>query len=983
MRLEPATFAAPTADAASDDASGGNGTAGADGYTAGLAHQILRTLSLEQKVAMLHQHAPAVPELGLAPFHTGAEAAHGVAWLGPATVFPQPVGMAATWDADLIERLGEATGRELRGKKAEDPSVGLNAWAPVVNPLRHPLWGRNEEGFSEDPHLTAQLAGAYCRGLRGRDPRTWLTVPTLKHFLGYNNELDRNVTSSILSPRVLHEYELPAYRSPIEDGVAGAVMLSYNLVNGRPAHVSDLVQSELRQWRNGESVTIVTDAGAPGSLFRAEKYFDDGPAAYAAALHAGVDSFTDDGDNPAPSLAYLNEALEKGLISESDVDRAVLRLLLLRARTGEFTPDSDPYASIGADAIGDTVHVRLAREAAAKSVVVLRNESGADAPSGAGTGLLPLGSEPGTFAVIGTLGSRVLSDWYSGTLQDEVSIADGLARRYGGSTGAGVVAEEGNDVIALRSVRTGGYLGGAGTAVLTAQAAAPGEAERFIVKDWGKGELTLRSELTGKFVTDTGDGYLRATADRVGGWVVQETFLLDRASDGTAALQHVGTGKWLRIEAGTASAALVPDAGTADRFVLRTLKSGHEAARQAAANAGTAVVVVGNDPHLGGRETLDRTTLDLPLADQELVRVVREANPRTVLVVVSSYPYALGALADTPAIVWTSHGGQELGNGVADVLGGDTEPSGRLPQTWFRRDADLADILDYDIITSHSTYLYSRAEPLYALGHGLTYGEVHYESVAQRELPGEGPQGADQVELVVELRNAGARPAWELVQVYASAPDHRFDFPRRLLVGHQRVKVPAGGTATARIRVPLERLATYSVVEERMLVEPGTYQLLVGASAEDLPLAVPFSVAGSAGSGRRAGRWFRAENFDSCHHLALVPETPLAGTAIAPADTTRPGWALYRGWELAPADGGHEVMLDLVSGEPAGPAGLVRIQVPGPADTWNTAGSARVAAGFSGALVIQLRPGTTFRVRGGAFRLVLEGAVKVTRVQLA
>ncbi|WP_406635638.1 glycoside hydrolase family 3 C-terminal domain-containing protein [Pseudarthrobacter quantipunctorum] len=967
MRLEPATLASPAADA---------GT----GYAAELAHQILNTLSLEQKVAMLHQHAPAVPELGLAPFHTGAEAAHGVAWLGPATVFPQPVGMAATWDVGLIERLGEATGRELRGKKAEDPSVGLNAWAPVVNPLRHPLWGRNEEGFSEDPHLTAELAGAYCRGLKGRDSHTWLTVPTLKHFLGYNNELDRNVTSSNLSPRVLHEYELPAYRSPIEEGVAGAVMLSYNLVNGRPAHVSDLVKSELRQWHNGESVTIVTDAGAPGSLFRAEKYFDDGPAAYAAALHAGVDSFTDDGDNPAPSIAYLNEALAKGLISEADIDRAVLRLLTLRARTGEFTPESDPYASIGADAIGAPAHVQLAREAAAKSVVVLRNDAGTGAASG--TGLLPLGSEPGTIAVIGTLGTRMLSDWYSGTLQDEVSIAEGLARRYGGSTGAGVVAEEGADVVALRSIRTGGYLGGDGTAVLTAKAAVPGAAERFIVKDWGKGELTLQSGLTGKFVTDTGDGYLRATAGRVGGWVVQETFRLDRAADGTAALQHVGTGKWLRVEAGTASAALVPDAGTADRFVLRTLKSGHEAARQAAANARTAVVVVGNDPHLGGRETLDRTTLDLPLADQELVRVVREANPRTVLVVVSSYPYALGALADTPATVWTSHGGQELGNGVADVLSGDAEPSGRLPQTWFHGDGDLADILDYDIITSRSTYLYSRAEPLYALGHGLTYGEVHYESLALRELPGEGPQGPDQAELAVELRNTGTRPASELVQVYASAPGHRFKFPRRLLVGHQRVEVPAGGAATARIRVPLHRLATYSVVEERMLVEPGTYQLLVGASAEDLPLAVPFTVAGKARPGRRAGQWFRAENFDSCHNLALVPETPLAGTAVAPADTTRPGWAVYRGWEPAPADG-SQVLLDVASSEPAGSAGLARIQVPGPADTWNTVGSAKVVQGYNGELRIRLRSGTAIGEGNGAFRLVLEGAATVSRVQLA
>ena len=167
-----------------------------------------------------------------------------------------------------------------------------------------------------------------------------------------------------------------------------------------------------------------------------------------------------------------------------------------------------------------------------------------------------------------------------------------------------------------------------------------------------------------------------------------------------------------------------------------------------------------------------------------------------------------------------------------------------------------------------------------------------------------------------------------------------------------------------------------------MLVEPGTYQLLVGASAEDLPLAVPLTVAGHAGPGRRSGRWFREENFDSCHNLALVPETPLAGTAVAPADTTRPGWALYRGWDPALAEG-NKVLLDVVSNEPAGAAGRVRIQIPGPADTWNTVGSAKVAPACSGELVVQLRSGTAFGHGSGAFRLVLEGAVTVGRVQLA
>ncbi len=938
-----------------------------------LPREILASLSSAQKIAMLHQHTPALPDLGLAAFHTGAEAAHGVAWLGRATVFPQPVGMAATWDTELIERLGAATGRELRAKQAEGAAVDLNVWAPVVNPLRHPLWGRNEEGFSEDPHLTAHLAGAYCRGLKGHDPAVWLTVPTLKHFLGYNNEVDRNVTSSNLSPRVLHEYELPAYRAQVEDGVVGAVMLSYNLVNGRPAHVSDLVRTHLRRWRNGADLAIVSDAGAPGSLFRAEKYFPDGPTAYAAALRAGVDSFTDDGEDSAPSVSFLTEAMDRGLIDEADVDRAVLRLLTLRARTGEFTPDRDPYASIGPEEIGAPAHVELAREAAAKSVVVLRNESPA--------ALLPLGPAPGTIAVIGTLGSHVLSDWYSGTLQHEVSIAEGLARHYDDVAATDVVVEEGTDAVALRCVRTGGYLHASESGVLTVDGSFPGAAGTFALKDWG-GELTLRSTHSGAFITAPGDGYLSATAERVGGWVVQESFRTVVAADGTMALQHVGTGTWVRVETGTRSAALVPDAATADRFAVRTITSGHEAAAKAARQADTAFVVVGNDPHLGGRETLDRTTLDLPQADQELVRVVREANPRTVLVIVSSYPYALGELADMPAIVWTSHGGQELGTGLADVLSGATEPSGRLPQTWYRGDQDLADILDYDIITSRSTYLYSSAEPLFPLGHGLTYGSVRYSTVRLDEVRGDGPDDPGSARLTVEVHNDGQRPASELVQAYASAPGHAVGFPRRLLVGHQRVTVPAGKTVEVVLTVPLERLATYSVVAERMVVEPGTYTLLVGASAEDLPLSVTLELGGEAARTRTTGQWFRAENFDACSGLSLVPEFLLTGTAIAPAAREHPGRAVYHGWQGYPATADGAAVLDVVSttGPDAGGVRGVRVQVPGACDTWNTVGAVTVAEGFTGRLRIPL---DTSRVQGAtSFRLDLSGDLAVSRLMI-
>ncbi|WP_323959677.1 glycoside hydrolase family 3 C-terminal domain-containing protein [Arthrobacter sp. JZ12] len=909
---------------------------------------IIAALTVPEKISLLHQHSPEIPAAELASFHTGAEAAHGVAWLGEATVFPQSVGLAAAWDEELLHRIGGVVGREMRAKKASDPTVSLNVWAPVVNPLRHPLWGRNEEGFSEDSRLTSQLATAYCEGLKGDHPGQWLTVPTLKHFLGYNNEIDRNVTSSQLPARVLHEYELPAYRSAIESGAVGAVMLSYNLVNGRPAHVSDLVGGHLRTWRNGDTLAIVTDAGAPSSLFTAEKYFEDGPSAYAAALQAGVDSFTDDGDNPAPSIGYLEEALERGLISIGDIDTAVLRLLTLRERTGEFLPGGGVYGSISADELMAPGHGALAREAVRSSVVLLRNAGVGGAP------LLPLGEQPGTVAVIGTLGSRVLTDWYSGTPADPVSIVQGLSERYGN-----VVDEDGVDVIALRSTRTNRYLSvPEGSAAVTAAVAVPQEAESFLLKDWGGGEYTLQSQANDRFVSGE-TGYLRATADRVGGWVVQETFALHRAVDGSVAVRHIASGKWLRVEEGTGSAALVTGSEQdADRFWLRTLRSGAEAAREAAASADVAVVVVGNDPHLGGRETLDRSTLELPHSEQELIRTVREANPRTVLLIVSSYPYALGELADTPAIVWSSHGGQALGGGLADVLSGDHEPRGRLTQTWWARDADLADILDYDIIESRSTYHYSTAEPLYPLGHGLGYSEVEYVSA---ELAGEV--------LTVTVCNAGQRPIHELVQVYATAD--RAGYPRRNLVGHARITLQPGELGSAAVPVHVERLATFSPAAGKLIVEPGEYTLLVGRSAEDLPLAVTLDVDGEPGPARARGTWLRAELFDESSNALLVPETPLEGTAVTIADPKLQRAALlYRGWEGA-LPGSVTVNVVRSSG------GRLSVQFAGPGGTWRERGSVPVAAGATGKVDVPLtvldgvdEPGT--------IRLVLEGAVTVS-----
>ncbi|MCL1870726.1 MAG: glycoside hydrolase family 3 C-terminal domain-containing protein [Promicromonosporaceae bacterium] len=826
------------------------------------AKDLLSRLTPQERVAMLHQHSPAVERLGLAPFHTGAEALHGVAWLGRATVLPQAVGLGATWDPELLERLGEMVATEQRAKHAENPHVSLNVWAPVVNTLRHPGWGRNEEGYSEDPHLTAHLATAYSRGLRGSHPTVWKTVPTLKHFLGYNNEVDRSSTSSELSQRTLHEEELAAFREPVEQGVAGAVMPSYNRVNGEPAHTSGALFDELRSWAPDE-IALVSDAWAPTALVTVQRAFADHVESHAAALKAGLDSFTDGDAASQHTVERLTEALERGLVTEADVDRAVLRLLHLRIRTGELDLDvnggpADPYAGIGADAIDLPEHRALAREAAARSVVVLAND-----------GVLPLAA-PRRVAVVGPLADAVLTDWYSGTPPYAVSLQAALCERFGDAAVTGVT---GADTVALRAVSTDAYLvASEDGAVVSADGESAGGAALWDVTDWGDGIVTLRSQASGRVLTGAA-WPAHADADRVGGWVVQESFRRHLHPDGTVSFQHLGSNKWLRVTRGTLLAGADGlSVEEAERFVQRTVVSGHEAVRDAAAGADVVVVAVGNDPHLAGRETQDRPHLRLPECAAELLRVAQEANPTTVLTIVSSFPYVLPPVAARArAVVWSSHGGQELGHGLVDVLAGDAEPAGRLAQQWPVDEAQAGDILDYDTARQKATYRHTDREPAFAFGHGLTYTRVEYQGLELSEgsVPAPAPSlrhvplgvasddDAAGLAATVRVANTGERPAHELVQVYALPPqDLPLGTPRRLLLGFARVVLAPGETRDVVVPFDVRRLAVWDAGSRgatsgedwlhagALRVQPATYRLAAGTSSADLPVTADLAVAG-------------------------------------------------------------------------------------------------------------------------------------------
>ena len=788
------------------------------------ARELVARMELEEKLPFLHQHSPGLERLGIGPFSTGTEALHGVAWRGPAISYPQPVGLAATWDRDLLEAVGEQIAQEVRVHHGHAQPASLNVWAPVVNALRHPLWGRSEEGLSEDPLVNAHLGTALARGLRGRG-QEWTTVPTLKHFLAYSHEVDRAATSSQLPPRVLHEYELPGYEDALVTGAAGAVMLAYNLVDGRPAHLSPLVNGHLRRLvADPDLLFVVSDAGAPTNLVATQDAAADLTEAVGAMLRAGVDSFTDHGTDPGPTIRAARSALEAGLIRTEHIDQAVVRQLVARARTGEFATHPSKAPSGAFDPAAATA---LSEQAASRGAVLLRHEDEA------------LPARPGsTIAVLGHLGQSVLRDWYSGELIDPVPFGAALAELHDGPVRQAACLDvlelsAGGSPISCREDDL--LLAVPETAAASASASS---AASFEVLDHGSGVISLRARATGRLVSPDDHGYLRAHAERVGGWVVQETFRPVGTESGQVRLQHVASGRWARIERQTGKLVL---GGTAPEQAAplgwEVTSSRIEQARTAMAGADLVIAVAGNEPHVHGRETEDRSTLALMQPDRELLDLLGEAgqDARTALLVVSSYPYDLGAQHEAAdAVVWSSHAGARQGPALASLVLGRREFSGRLAQAWIPEHA-LTDILDYDVITSGATYLYGQ-QARFPFGHGLTLSRTRWAHPTL-EATAEG------IRARVTLERRSPLPAHEVVQVYASPAAQQFPsipgpVPMMRLIGFEVVEVPAGGTAEATLEIPWSRLRLWSPATDDFVDPTGPTAIHLSRSSADPVVSV-------------------------------------------------------------------------------------------------------------------------------------------------
>lgn len=850
---------------------------------------LLGRLTLDEKISLLHQYQPAIPRLGIDRFKTGTEALHGVAWstdvhndgavvTAEGTVFPQSVGLGATWDPELLKRIGSAVGTEARGYHSENPDVwGLQLWAPVVNLLRDPRWGRNEEGYSEDPLLTGLLATAYGHGMQGDDPRHLKAAPVLKHYMANNNEIRRDRTSSSLRPRVSKEYDEVPFRIPITRDASTGVMTAYNLINGRPATVTPDAGGLIRSWTD-RTLFNVTDAGGPNNLVGSQQYFPDLATADAAVLKSGTDSFTTDNTNSSITINAVKEALSRGLLAESDIDRAAGHILSIRVRLGEFDPGGGPYGKITKEVVDSPAHRALAREAAAEQMVLLKNEGGT----------LPL--SPGKVAVVGQLSDTLYTDWYSGDLPYRVTPLDGIRNKAGAGN---VTSSEGVDRIALKDVETGEYIaGGTGAgAVLKTGPTTPADATtQFDVFDWGQGIVTLRSAANGKVVGrhNWGDTFAN-DQDQPNDWFVQQMFKLEKQDNGEYLIRYAGYEKaydWADpsktyVKANDDGTLVLTTKDDAGRFAKDVVTSGIESAVKAATSAETAVVVVGSMPFINGREDHDRTTMALAEGQSELVKAVRAANPNTVVVVENSYPTTLNwEQENVPAILWTSHAGAETGNALASILYGDESPSGKLPQTWYRSENDLPDILEYDIIKTDRTYQYFKGKPLYPFGHGLSYTAFRY---GKPRLSSHSVGRDGTVTITVPVTNTGGKAGDEVVQLYTHQRKSRVKQPVKKLRAFDKVHVEPGGTATAKFRLRASDLAIWDVTRDKWTVERSKHDLLFGSSSADIRRRAHLNVRGERIPDRDLSGTTRAADFDDHNGIELVDESKAKGDAVAGA----------------------------------------------------------------------------------------------------
>ncbi len=816
---------------------------------------LLSRLTIEEKAGFVSSRQAAIERLGISEWRVGCEIARG--YVGrtpeePSTVLPQPIGMAAMFDPELMYQLGELAGNETRVYYQKEKKGKLMLFGPTVDMERDPRWGRTEEAYGEDPYLTGRMSTAYTKGLKGEDPFYLRTVPGLKHFCANNNEIDRCSSSSNLEPRTKHEYYYKAFRPAILEGGALSIMAAYNELSGVPALLNpDLKTVVKEQWGLD---FIVSDGGDFAGNVVDHQYVDHHAESIVLAIKAGADIMLDGAELVQWSVL---EAIRRGLLTEAELEESLKRTLAIRFRLGEFDPDTkNPYANLPKELVNCTSYKALNNKAAKEQVILLKND-----------GLLPLAkNRTKKVAVLGPLADKNYMDWYTGHSDYNISVYQGLKELLGE---VNVAYDPGYDRVALRSRATGRYLSVREDETIYADGDSAGKAEIFEYHDWDFGSQNLYSVQNNKFVRE--DQGIKADGLYTYGWFVKEWLKVKELSDVSEASRRslmMDTWNDLHItidSEGRLSTCDHPGITEGRQFDKEVISDGIARAAALAGEADVAVVCVGNDPLQVARECYDRPDLVLPKHQSDLIKAAYAANPNTIVVIISSYPYAVNWEKEhVPAMIFSSHAGPELGHAIADILYGNYNPAGRTPMTWYKSVHELPDIMDYDIIKNDMTYLYYKGEPLYPFGYGLSYSAFEYGNMSYEHISTDDLELKDKplVQISAEIKNTSQVDGEEVVQLYVRANASRVKRPLRQLCGFRRIQLKAGERSKVTFIVKESDLEFYDVTRERFCVETGEYTFMLGASSLDIRMEKTIHMDGETIPPQTLRTWTPAINYD-------------------------------------------------------------------------------------------------------------------------
>jgi beta-glucosidase len=811
---------------------------------------LIGKMTLEEKASQLVNQARAIPRLNVPAYDWWSEALHGVANAGTATVFPEPVGLAATFDDPLIHEMAIVIGTEARAKHDQavragrrDIMEGLDFWSPNINIFRDPRWGRGQETYGEDPFLTGRMGVAFVTGLQGDDPKYFRVISTPKHFAVHSGpEPSRHSIDVKVSKHDMEDTYLPAFRATVTEGKAESIMCAYNRINGQPACANNfLLQDQLRgAWKfNGY---VVSDCDAIVDMYEGHHFVNSQAEAAAAAIKTGMDNecadfftVTKDIHDYKPFI----DAVKQGLLTEADLDRSLRRLFTARMRLGLFDPpEKVPYANISESEIDSPAHRELALKIAREAMVLLKND-----------GVLPVAPATKKILVVGPLAesTQVLHGNYAGTASHAVSALEGIRKQF---KDAQISYEPGTDFLRDHPVIS--------TSVLSTDDGKPGLKGEYFAGDGFSGTpQVVRTDAYVDLQLGHADAHALPVPNGMKDFSVRWTGFLTPADSGAYQIGLMGSMQRLWLDG---KLVIDDDIGHDPNPQLAKVElvKGHRYAVKieyraggrvtklvwlpvtgdplveavsAAHKADVVVAVVGITSKLEGEEMRvdlpgfrggDRTSLALPAEEEALLGALKGSGKPLVVVLMNGSALAVNWANDhANAILDAWYSGEEGGTAIAQTLAGVNNPAGRLPVTFYKGTEQLPDFDDYTM--SNRTYRYFTGEPLYPFGYGLSYSKFEYSNLkfSSPEL-----QAGEPLTVEVDVKNASKQAGDEVAELYITFPKLP-GTPLRALRGFTRVHLDAGEQKHVKLILTRRDLSYVNEAGDR-LVAAGDYVISVG-----------------------------------------------------------------------------------------------------------------------------------------------------------